>query len=272
MTEVDENRGACVATGGPRAFFGAVVTVILLASCTADNPEQASTPPPDTIRATAVTTQPTTSTTKPVDEFIDLCVDYILLSSYLGDEESRVRWDGAGQDKSQLRAGCQTIAETEPATRSTLEQRMEDLDAFFVATEAEEKRQERERAAAQAEEDRKVRAYLEAVAEAEEQKKVDDYLRAVAAANAAQEKEAERQGGALVDRMCGGARGWYWYEINPVRVWLDRCERQVGTGSGGGGGGDDLDCEDFGYEFEIDPNNDPHGLDGDGDGIACEGW
>lgn len=269
---MDENHAACLATRKPRGFFSAVVTVVLLASCTADATEQASIPtsPPDTIRAIPVTTQPPTSTTNPNDEFIDLCVDYVLLSVYLGDEESKARWDGAGQDKSQLRTGCQTIVETEPTTRSTLEQRMEDLDAFLAAAEAEEKRQERERAAAQAEEDRKVRAYLEAVAEAEEQKKVDEYLRAVAAANAAQEKEAERQGGALVDRMCGRAGGWYWYEINPVRVWLDRCNRQVGTGGGGGGG--DLDCEDFGYEFEIDPYDDPHGLDGDGDGIACEGW
>lgn len=271
MRMVDENRGACVCTKRLRSIFGAVVTVVLLASCAADGAEEASTSPPETIgtTTTTTTTQPTTSTTNPHDEFTDLCVDYILLSSYLGDEESRARWDAAEQDKSELRAGCRTIAETEPATQAALEQRSVDLNAFFAAAEAEEKRQERERAAAQAEEDRKVHAYLEAVAEAEEQKKVDDYLRAVAASNAAQEQDAQRQGAALVDRMCGGARGWYWYEINPVRVWLDRCERQVVTGGGGGG---DLDCEDFGYEFEIDPYDDPHGLDGDGDGIACEGW
>lgn len=33
----------------------------------------------------------------------------------------------------------------------------------------------------------------------------------------------------------------------------------------------DLDCIDFAdTPFRIDPNNDPHGLDADGDGIACE--
>ena len=35
--------------------------------------------------------------------------------------------------------------------------------------------------------------------------------------------------------------------------------------------GYDLDCEDFGREVYI-TGSDPHGLDGDGDGIGCEGW
>jgi hypothetical protein len=34
--------------------------------------------------------------------------------------------------------------------------------------------------------------------------------------------------------------------------------------------GGDLDCADVGGPFAIDPTDDPHGLDGDGDGIACE--
>jgi hypothetical protein len=33
---------------------------------------------------------------------------------------------------------------------------------------------------------------------------------------------------------------------------------------------DGHNCEDYGYSFPIDPNNDPNNLDGDGDGIACE--
>jgi hypothetical protein len=45
--------------------------------------------------------------------------------------------------------------------------------------------------------------------------------------------------------------------------------------SGRGGGwsptGGDLDCADIGYEHYVEPG-DPHGLDADGDGIACEGW
>ena len=43
---------------------------------------------------------------------------------------------------------------------------------------------------------------------------------------------------------------------------------------GGGGpdwGGGDLDCEDIGYEIWVG-DNDPHGLDGDGDGWGCESW
>jgi hypothetical protein len=46
-------------------------------------------------------------------------------------------------------------------------------------------------------------------------------------------------------------------------------------GSGGGGGWSpsrsDLDCADIGYEHYVE-SGDPHGLDADGDGIACEGW
>lgn len=52
-----------------------------------------------------------------------------------------------------------------------------------------------------------------------------------------------------------------------------------GRGGDGGGGGQtrDLDCSDFGSQAEAqgffernNPSQDPHGLDGDGDGIACE--
>jgi hypothetical protein len=189
-------------------------------------------------------------------------VDYVQLSAFLGDAESQMRWEAAAQDKAQLASDCQVIAETEPATRTRIESSKSDLDAFFAAAEAEEKRLEREQAAAQAAEDRKVRQFYEAAARAEEQRQIDEYLRAVAAENAAQEREAHRQGDALVRRLCGGSTGWYSFYINPVRVWLDRCDRNAG------GGGGDLDCEDIGYEFEIDPWDDPNGLDGDGDGIA----
>lgn len=33
----------------------------------------------------------------------------------------------------------------------------------------------------------------------------------------------------------------------------------------------DLDCYDIGYEHYVG-YDDPNGLDGDGDGVACEGW
>lgn len=37
-------------------------------------------------------------------------------------------------------------------------------------------------------------------------------------------------------------------------------------------GGDDLNCGDPGtsHNMPIDPNNDPHNLDGDDDGVGCE--
>lgn len=35
--------------------------------------------------------------------------------------------------------------------------------------------------------------------------------------------------------------------------------------------GRDLDCSDVGHEVQV-PSGDPHGLDGDRDGIGCEGW
>lgn len=44
-----------------------------------------------------------------------------------------------------------------------------------------------------------------------------------------------------------------------------------GGGNSGGGGGGDLDCEDIGEEIWVG-DYDPNGLDGDGDGWACEGW
>lgn len=35
--------------------------------------------------------------------------------------------------------------------------------------------------------------------------------------------------------------------------------------------GHDLDCVDIGHEVDV-TGPDPHGLDGDGDGVGCEGW
>jgi hypothetical protein len=50
-----------------------------------------------------------------------------------------------------------------------------------------------------------------------------------------------------------------------------------GSGRGGGGRFRDMDCANFGSQSEAqdffeqhDPSEDPHGLDGDGDGVACE--
>jgi hypothetical protein len=276
----DERRRAA-AVRGPRAILTAAAVVTFLAGCAADDTDQQAAPvldalteptePAATRLAAPVTSQPAPPTTDPDDEFIERCVEHILFTSYIGDAESQARWDAAGYDKARLRADCATLAETDPAARSTLEQKMDDLDAFFAAAAAEEARQERERADAQAAEDPTISTYVEAVA-AEEQAQVDEFLRGVAAANAAQVEEAERQGQALLDRLCGGSGGWYRYELNPVRVWLDRCNSLDGSGgSDANSGGGDRDCEDYGYAFAIDPSNDPDGLDRDRGGIACEG-
>jgi hypothetical protein len=270
LMRTEEQRGAAAARG-PRAILTAAAVVTVLAGCAANDADQQAAPGLVTLKertestatgpAAPVGPQPAPPTADPNDEFIERCVEHILFTSYIGDAESQARWDAAGYDKARLRADCGTLAETDPAARSALAQKMDDLDAFLAAAAAEEARQERERADAQAAEDRRVSAYLEAVA---------------AAANAAQVEEAERQGQALLDRLCGRSGGSYRYELNPVRVWLDRCNSLAGTGGSQGGDnsgeGGDRDCEDYGYEFEIDPSNDPDGLDGDGDGIACEGW
>jgi hypothetical protein len=44
-----------------------------------------------------------------------------------------------------------------------------------------------------------------------------------------------------------------------------------GSGAGGSPSRGDLDCADIGYEHYVEPGG-PHGLDADGDGIACAGW
>lgn len=273
----DEQRGAA-AVRGSRAILTAAA-VVTLAGCAANDTDRRAAPglealteltePAATRSAASVTSQPAPPTTDPDDEFVERCVEHILFTSYIGDAESQARWDAAGYDKARLRDDCAMLAETDAAARSTLEQKMDALDAFFAAAAAEEAGQERARADAQAAEDR-----LAAVADTEEQAKVDEFLRGVAAANAAQVEEAERQGQALLDRLCSGFGGWYRYELNPVRVWLDRCNSLAGTGgdrrvddSVGGGG---RDCEDYGYAFAIDPSNDPDGLDRDEGGITCE--
>lgn len=122
------------------------------------------------------------------------------------------------------------------------------------------------------EEAREEREYVAAVkrelAVQDRQRTQQEYQEAIERAIREETAEAHRQGQALVDRMCGNRGGRYYYDISPVRVQLGRCN----PGTTGGGSGGDVDCEDIGEEFEIDPYDDPHGLDGDGDGIACEGW
>ena len=135
---------------------------------------------------------------------------------------------------------------------------------FEAAVKAEMRREAEALALEQRELEEAVKAEMRAQAAVQRER---DYEVAVARAIRDQTAEAHRQGDALVRRQCSGY-GWYYYEIDPVRVWLSHCERSYSSNSGGG----DLDCEDIGYEHEIDPNDDPYNLDGDGDGIACEGW
>jgi hypothetical protein len=54
---------------------------------------------------------------------------------------------------------------------------------------------------------------------------------------------------------------WNW----PVQTWTPA------PPSGGWDNGGDLDCDDIGEEVWVG-DDDPHGLDGDGDGWGCEGW
>lgn len=135
---------------------------------------------------------------------------------------------------------------------------------FEAAVKAEMRREAEAIELKQREFEAAVKAEMRAQAAVQRQR---DYEVAVARAIRDQTAEAHRQGDALVRRQCSGY-GWYYYEIDPVRVWLSHCERTYSSNSGGG----DLDCEDIGYEHEIDPDDDPYNLDGDGDGIACEGW
>lgn len=182
----------------------------------------------------------------------------MLFLAFTGNEEAQERWDRLDQSESRLKQECEGLSQS-PSERRAMNQEMAQLDAFFAAAEEGERQRDLERkrleAAAKAEEERRQReAFFEAVAEAKVQ----------------EEAEARRQGEALVSTMCRNRGGWYYYELDPVRVWLDHCNP-----AGGGGWDDnagDLDCEDIGYEFEIDPWNDPDNLDGDGDGVACEGW
>jgi hypothetical protein len=226
----DERRGAAAARCS-RAIF-TTAAVVTLAGCAANLADQQAaasmealtelTEPVPTRSAASVAPQPVPPTTEPDDAFVERCVEHILFTSYIGDAASQARWEAAGYDKSRLRENCAMLAEADAAARSTFEQEMDALDAFF------------------------------------------------AAAAAAEVEEAERQGQALLDRLCGGSGGWYRYELTPVRVWLDRCNSPAGTGGSlDSGERADRDCEQYGYASATDPSHDPAGLDTEG--IDCEG-
>jgi hypothetical protein len=76
---------------------------------------------------------------------------------------------------------------------------------------------------------------------------------------------------------------WHRYHAPgnyPVRAWITDANgltsetactfAWLGAGLPPSSGGD-LDCVDIGFEHPTPPG-DPHGLDADGDGVACEGW
>jgi hypothetical protein len=69
--------------------------------------------------------------------------------------------------------------------------------------------------------------------------------------------------GRRVDASCT----FTWLAAGGVDSWTDSANsnRYPEYESG------DLDCEDIGHEVEID-GYDPDGLDGDNDGVGCEGW
>lgn len=64
-----------------------------------------------------------------------------------------------------------------------------------------------------------------------------------------------------------GLRG----QASCVFRWDDVAPVPQGGGGGSDWGGGDLDCEDIGYEIWVG-DDDPNGLDGDGDGWGCESW
>jgi hypothetical protein len=156
----------------------AVGLAVVLAGCAVEGAEQLdqSLPLPAAPRVT-VTVKPAnpttpevrTSTTVSHASFVKRCVDYTLLQAFIGDEISRARWDSAGQDEARLEGVCQTIAETDPAVAGAIDRQIDEMNNFFAAVDAEEDRQETERA-------------------------TNEYMAAVAAEAASQETEARRQG------------------------------------------------------------------------------
>ena len=186
------------------------------------------------------------------------------------------------------------------------------LEIAYIEDQMAREREEAEVAAylaalheAELQEDREVEAYLSAVHQQEQREaaKVERYLAAVHREEVRQEREQVELDivrysalsnistrGCWVTRYFGNGGfeaqcqinyvppGWggdEWGQLVVDRFVAEEEARQRSRWNSGpsyNNSGGDLDCEDFGYEFEIDPNDDPHGLDGDGDGIACEGW
>jgi len=163
--------------------------------------------------------------------------------------------------------GCADLAAVLGAIASQLamEEQQQAERAYEAAVKAELRELAREQERKQSEFELIVRAEMQRQEAARRQ---GEFEQAVNRAIRDQTAEAQRQGEALVRRSCPGY-GWYLYEIDPVRVWLSHCERSSRSSNNYGG---DLDCEDIGYEHDIDSSDDPNNLDGDGDGIACEGW
>jgi endonuclease YncB( thermonuclease family) len=79
---------------------------------------------------------------------------------------------------------------------------------------------------------------------------------------------------ARLEREAREANRGLWSRANPVPPWEWRARRR-----GDGSAGPDRDCSDFRTQAEAQrffeaaggPARDPHRLDGDGDGLACEG-
>jgi hypothetical protein len=104
----------------------------------------------------------------------------------------------------------------------------------------------------------------------------------------------EVQGGRLGHMLVRGGLGWHYDQYAPNATELARLERQARNANRGlwsqvapippwelrdRGGGEvaDKDCSDFSSHaatqsfFERHQPGDPHRLDGNGDGVACEG-
>ena len=64
--------------------------------------------------------------------------------------------------------------------------------------------------------------------------------------------------------------GGWWDAGDAFWLFHLKTARDAGGNAGPPGGGGDIDCDQVDGPIRIDPDNDPHNLDGENDGWACE--
>lgn len=81
---------------------------------------------------------------------------------------------------------------------------------------------------------------------------------------------------ARLQRQARNAGRGLWSQANPVPPWTWRDRQSDSSGGPGETSEEDQDCSDFNTQpeaqrfFEANRPGDPHGLDGNNDGEACE--